>query len=188
MKERWIVALAVFYYILIIGGALFVGLTVLQTLQNQVNQQITDYNRYPHYTPWPQLGTNYTVRNVIVYHQDTQLYQGPYKPYVILTSLTGQDYHSSTGAGRLQLNGVINNTGDGTAYELTLQIFAMTPEGKAIDTIYDLGGITPHMSLILDRAFAYNGSALTNCTITPSYIDAAHLPNAPSRNNTGTVN
>jgi hypothetical protein len=187
LKERWIVALAVFYYVILLGGALFIGINVLQTVENQVNQQIIDYDRYPRYTPWPQLGTNYTVRNITVYHQDTQPYQGAYKPYVILTNLTGQDYHSSTGAGRLQLNGVINNTGDGTAYQLTLQIIAMNPEGKAIDTIYDLGGITPHMSLKLDRAFAYNGSALTNCTITPNYIDAAHMPSVPSRNNTGNV-
>jgi hypothetical protein len=178
LKERWIVALAVFYYVLILGGVLVVGQYFLQTFQNQVTQQTPTYSPYQHYTPYPTPGGTVSVINVTVTHQDNPHYQGTYKPYVITTNMTAQDYHSSNGESYLRISGWVNNTGDGTAYEASLLVVALNNEGKAT-TSHSFGGITPHQALGLDFSLPYSGSAITSCTITPYYLDLVDSQNRP---------
>jgi hypothetical protein len=176
LKERYIVALAIFYFVLLLGGGLFIGLYFLQTFDNQVTQQTPNYSQYPHYAPYPTPGATVSIKNVTVIHQDNLRYQGTYKPYVITTNLTAQDYHSSNGASFLRINGWVNNTGDGTAYEGSLLVVAMNSEGK-ITTSHSFAGVTAHVSLGLDFSMPYNGSAITSCTITPYYLDLVDLQN-----------
>jgi len=178
LKERWIVALAVFYYVIILGGALFVGLTVLQTFENQVTRQIPSYSPYPHNGPLPTPGGTVSVTNVTVTHQNNPRYQGAYKPYVITVNMTAKDYHSSTGASYLRISGWVNNTGDGTAYDASLLVVAMNSEGK-VSTSHSYGGVTPHQALGLDFSLPYNGSAINSCTITPYYLDLVDSQNRP---------
>lgn len=197
MRERWIVALGVLQFAIILGGALIVVLPAYQAIQqmqqiprfhfptNSTFPNSTQTNPYPDNTPWPPLSTQYTIRNIPLYHNDTQLYQGAYKPYITTVSLTAQDYHSKKGAdtGSLHINGFLNNTGDGVAYNLILHIVGNNTEGKVIDVFYDATGLTPHMASTITRSFNYNGSALTNCTITPSYLDKVGMLNQIPSNN-----
>jgi hypothetical protein len=178
LKERWIVALAVFYYVLLLGGALFVGLSVLRTFENSVSQPFPSYSPYPHNGPLPTPGGTVSVTNITVTHQDDPRYQGAYKPYVITTNMTAQDYHSSNGTSYLHITGWVNNTGDGTAYDASLLVAAMNNEGK-VSTSHSFGGVTPHQALGLEVSLPYNGSAIINCTITPYYLDLVDAQNRP---------
>lgn len=178
MKERWIVALAVFYFALLIGGGLLVGLYFMQTVEKQVTQLTPTYSPYPYNGPLPTPGGSVSVTNVTVTHDDTPRYQGAYKPIVITTNMTAQDYHSSNGVSYLSISGWVNNTGDGTAYEASLLVVAINNEGK-VSTSHSFGGITPHQALGLDFSLPYNGSAITSCTITPYYLDLADSQNRP---------
>jgi hypothetical protein len=164
LRERWIVALGVFYFAILLGGALLTAQSVstLGTLLAESRQ---------HYTG-PQ-ATNITMQYVTVFHQDNHLYQGPYKPYIITTSLTAQDYRTNT-SNSLQIIGFVNNTGDGTAYNAYLHVVAMNHEGKAVDGTYSFAGITSHMSLGIGYSFNYSGSPIINCTIAPVYTDLEH--------------
>jgi hypothetical protein len=173
LREKWIIALAVIGFAVILGGSLFVGLYFFELFESQVLPQIANSNQ--HYPSIP----NVTIANVTVFHKDSPLYQGAYKPNVITTNLTAQDYHSSTGASSLHISGWVNNTGDGTAYAGYLLVVAMNSEGKAISTTQSFAGVTAHMSVGLQFSFPYNGSAITNCTITPFYLDLVDFQNRP---------
>jgi hypothetical protein len=189
MRERWIVALAVFYYIILLGGALFISFTAYEEIERipriPFPTNSTPTYPYPHSTPWPPVGSNYTVKSIPVIHNDTQLYYGEYKPYVTSVNITAQDYHAnmSGDTGSLYIQGFLNNTGGGVAYDLVLHVIAMNAEGKAIDANYELAGITSHMGMGIGQSFNYNGTALTNCTLTPTYMDKVGMLNqAPSNN------
>lgn len=169
MKERWIVALVVLYAVVLLVGALLI-VESASTLGTQLARGIT--SSIP-LTTGPQ-ATNITMQYIPVFHQDNQLYQGAYKPYIITSNVTAQDYRSSLSSS-LHISGWVNNTGDGTAYNALLHVVAMNQEGKAIDNYYSFTGITPHMSLGVGYSFNYTGSPVINCTITPVYTD---LPNS----------
>ena len=154
------------------------GLYVLQTFENRVTQQAPSYTPYPYNGPLPTPGGTVSVINVTVTHQDNPHYQGAYKPYVITTNMTAQDYHSSNGESYLRITGWVNNTGDGTAYEASLLVVAINNEGK-VTTSHSFTGITPHQALGLDFSLPYNGSAITSCTITPYYLDLVDSQNRP---------
>jgi hypothetical protein len=63
----------------------------------------------------------------------------------------------------------------------------MNAEGKVIDADYNLAGLTSHMGMGIGQSFNYNGAALTNCTLTPIYIDRVGMLNQiPTLNNTYT--
>jgi len=172
LKERWVIFLVAFCCILFFSGASVISFFLFETFENFLAQQ--NAHSRQHYPLWAQSGANFTVSNVTVFHQDDQLYQGAYKPYVITTALTAQDYRANTSC-ILRIKGTVNNTGEGTAYDGSLHIVAMSNEGVAIDSNQPFA-LTAHMRLGLDFSLPYNGSAITNCTITPFYLDAAHLP------------
>lgn len=197
MRERWIVALCVLQFAILLGGALVVALPAYQAIQqiqqtprihfptNSTFPNSTQTNPYPHSTPWPPIGSKYTVKSIPVIHNDTQLYHGDYKPYITTVNISAQDYHAnmSGGTGSLHINGFINNTGDGVAYDLVLHVVAMNAEGKTIDADYDFAGLTAHMSMGIGQSFNYNGTALTSCTITPTYLDKVGMLNQAPINN-----
>ena len=190
MRERWIVALAVLQFTIILVGVLFIGLTTYQAIE-QIPQRTpyTPTYPYPRSTPWPPHNSNYTIQNIPVIHDDRQLYQGEYKPYVTTVNITAQDYHAdlNSGTGSLHLKGTLNNTGGGVAYNIILHIVAMNAEGKVIDTNCEFVGMTAHMSMDIGQTFNYNGTALTNCTLTPTYIDKIDMQNQiPTLNSTYT--
>jgi hypothetical protein len=183
MRERWIVALVVLQFAIILGGALFIGEYLMQSYQNQMLKQMWNSSRS--YPDWSQPGLVAGTRNITVIHYDRQLYQGAYKPYITTINVTAQSYNTSAGMSRLLLNGFINNTGDGTAYGLKLNVRAISYDGKVLNTDYDLGGLTPHMSLKLEKSLNCNfdGSAIANCTLTPVYLDKGGMLNQGPINN-----
>lgn len=175
LKERWIIVFAASCCIIVIGAASFTSLYLLELFENLIDQRIKESRE--HYPVWAQPGINFTVSNVTVFHQDNQLYEGTYKPYIITSGLSAQDYRSSTSC-CLRIKGWINNTGDGTAYNGVLHVVAINNEGIAIDANQSFA-VTAHMTLGLDFAQPYNGSAIVKCTITPFYLDRASLVNHP---------
>lgn len=196
MRERWIVALCVLQFAILLGGALVVALPTYQAIQ-QIPQtpriifpNSTQTNPHPYSTPWPPYGSTYTVRNIPVIHNETQLYHGDYKPYMTTVNISAQDYHvnMSGGTGSLHIKGFLNNTGDGVAYDLVLHVVAMNAEGKAIDADYELPGLTSKMGMSIAQTFNYNGTALTNCTLTPIYLDKVGMLNQLPTTNSSLVN
>ncbi|MGE5555845.1 MAG: hypothetical protein ACM3UY_06235 [Methanocella sp.] len=183
MRERWIVALVALYFAILFGGGIFVGLFMLSSLQSQITEQFS--NQRP-YQPLPGPGATVRVNYIPVIHNDQQRYHGDYKPYVVTVNLTAQDYRTNT-TSSLNIRGFLNNTGDGTAYDGMLHIVAMNNEGIAIDTKQSFTGITAHMAVGFGVSLPYTGSALTNCTLTPLYLDRVDMLNrAPTQNGTYT--
>jgi hypothetical protein len=169
LRERWIVALATLYFIILIGGSLFIGQYALQTFENQTLKQ-NSVSRQP-YPTWTPHNTILSNTSVTLFHHDDPLYQGVYKPHVITTNLTAQDYRGNTSSSSLHIGGWVNNTGDGIAWDALLHVVAMNKEGVAVDTNYSFTGITAHVGLGLNFELRYTGSPLTNCTVSPLYND-----------------
>ncbi len=76
----------------------------------------------------------------------------------------------------LHINCRVINTGDGTAYNAFLHIFAFNSEGVAIDTYHSFGGITTGMSVGLDFSVEYSGSPIENWQITPVWTNQFIIP------------
>jgi hypothetical protein len=72
----------------------------------------------------------------------------------------------------LQINGWLNNTGDGTAYNLFLHVVAFNKEGLALNNYLAYGGMTGHSWLGLGFSLDYSGAPIVNCSITPIYSDS----------------
>jgi|WetSurMetagenome_2_1015567.scaffolds.fasta_scaffold155125_2 hypothetical protein len=184
MRERWIVALVTLYFVIILGGTLFIGMYALPLYKNlnpELISPIENSNSSQYIHNYTAPGTIITQKNVTVYTNSNAHYEGPYKPNITITRFLAQDYHIKTGAeaGNLYIDGNLNNTGDGIAYEIRLRIVAMNAEGKAIDASIDLGGLTPHMTMGVSRQLNYNGSALVNCNVTIYYLDLVDAQNRP---------
>ena len=90
------------------------------------------------------------------------------KPNIITTGLNTTDERVIPPY-RLHISGRLNNTGGGTAYNAYLHIIAYNKEGLAVDSNYEFGGMTGHITLGLDFKLNYTGSQIDNCTITPFY-------------------
>jgi hypothetical protein len=64
-----------------------------------------------------------------------------------------------------------------------LHIIAYNKEGLAVDSNYEFGGMTGHITLGLDFKLNHTGSQIDNCTITPFYYDhpqiSPHTPGVP---------
>jgi hypothetical protein len=97
-----------------------------------------------------------SVKNVTDYLGDGSHYEGDYKPNVTISSAWAQDRHASIGSSNLYVECNLNNSGDGTVYELTLHVLTMNQYGEAIETTLKAGGITPHMSVGVSRELSYN--------------------------------
>jgi hypothetical protein len=139
LQERWIVVLVTVYFVILIGGIVFISQTMFESLQTQINNRITSGNQS--YYNWTQPGTPASVKNVTVYLGDGSHYEGDYKPNVTIKNAWVQDRHASIGSSNLYVDCNLNNSGDGTAYELTLHVLTINQYGKAIETSIKAGGI-----------------------------------------------
>ena len=173
MRERWIVALAAIYFAILLGGGIFVGQFIFESLQNQIAEQFGNQSRFQ---PWTGSDFTVSVNNITVIHNDQPRYSGGYKPHIVTVNLTAQDYRSNTSV-YLLIRGWLNNIGDGTAYDGVLRIVAMNNEGVAIDTERPFMRITAHTAVGFSVSLPYTGSALTNCTLTPFYLDSVDMKN-----------
>jgi hypothetical protein len=182
MRERWIVALVALYFVILFGGGIFVGLFMLSSLQSQITEQFS--NQRP-YQPLPGPGATVRVNYIPLFTMTATL---PWRLQTI------RSHRKLDGAGlpnqhhkQPEHRGFLNNTGDGTAYDGMLHIVAMNNEGIAIDTKQSFTGITAHMAVGFGVSLPYTGSALTNCTLTPLYLDRVDMLNrAPTQNGTYT--
>ncbi len=163
MRARWIIALVAVCCIAVIGVPL-IGFYALQAYYSQLAWQKIQEEQLS------EAKTVY-IKYVLVFEQNNPIYQGSSKPYVVLSGFTARDYRGNPPYS-LQISGTLNNTGGGIAYNGLLHVVAMNSEGIAIDSNYSFAGITAHMILQQSFSLKYNGSAITNCTITPIYTDA----------------
>ncbi len=157
MGAKSIITLAALCFAVIIGGSLLIADYFYQVIENQI----------AHLT----LPDKTVTTDVPLFNQDGVHDIDPAKPYIVTTGLTAKSDRTKVPYS-LHISGRINNTGGGTAYNAFLQIIAMNSEGTAVNRNYSFTGITPYMNLGLDFQFAYQGSELLNCTVTPIYTDA----------------
>lgn len=164
LRARWIIALVAICCILLIGVPVIV-LCIKYSYQNFLIQQLIaeELRSQP---------KSVSIKNVTVFQEDNQIYKNSDKPYIVISGFTARDYRANAPYS-LQISGVIINEGGGIAYNGVLHVVAMSNESIVIDTNHSFGGITPHVPLQLDFSLKYNGSPITNCTITPIYTDTA---------------
>ncbi|HSV49404.1 MAG TPA: hypothetical protein VLH35_03730 [Candidatus Acidoferrales bacterium] len=111
------------------------------------------------------------TKYVPVFLEDNRIYQGSDKPYIIISDFSARDYRGNPPYS-LQISGKGINDGGGIAYNGSLHVVAVNNESVVIDTYYDFGGATPHVSFGFSFSLKYNStSPITNCTITPFYTD-----------------
>jgi len=72
----------------------------------------------------------------------------------------------------IQVNGWLNNTGGGTAYNLFVHVIAFGSQGLVINDYLSMGGITPHATLGMGFNLIHAGEPIVNCSIIPVYTDA----------------
>ncbi|MGZ4850608.1 MAG: hypothetical protein ACXV2C_04430, partial [Candidatus Bathyarchaeia archaeon] len=128
------------------------------------------------------IGSQYAGSSVPILQPTNTTNPDSSKPNIITTGLNATDGRVILPY-RLHISGRLNNTGGDTAYNAYLHIIAYNKEGLAVDSNYEFGGMTGHITLGLDFKLNYTGSQIDNCTITTFYYDhlqiSPHTPGFP---------
>ncbi len=166
------VVLAAIGYAAVLAGSLVVTVYAMNVFQTELPSQIQNAP-YPYPSQNPSL--SYQTRQVPLIHQDGEIRDSS-EPHIVTLGLEATDLRSNLSK-LLRVDGYMNNTGAGTAYNAVLHVVAMNSSGVAIDTDYGFGGMTGHVSLGLHFSLPYSGSEIANCTITPIYTATPQLQN-----------